>query len=193
MDDTAAERWCILRTPGLRTLKLAASLQDAGFDAWTPIEEVRRRVPRCKQTEHVRVAMTPSYVFVRERHLPELRRLEAIRGYRHPAFSVFRYYGATVFVRHGALHALRRLQQDSYLAALPVGPNRSTKPRGAPYDTGDTVKLTTGGLAGLECVVEASDGLMTTLALTLFGRRAGVKVPTGQLRADGVTALAFAA
>ena len=188
-----AGRWCILRTTGSRTLKLAASLQEAGLDAWTPIEQVRRRLPRCKQIEHVRVAMTPSYVFVRECHLPQLRRMEAIHGYPHPSFSIFRYYGSTVLVRHHALHTLRELQQSSYLSALPASPNRSSKPRSEPFSPGDTVKLITGGLAGLECIVEASDGLITTLAVPLFGRAAGVKVPTRQLRVDGVIEFSSAA
>jgi transcription antitermination factor NusG len=188
-----ANDWCILRTSGPRTLMLAASLQGAGVQAWTPTEHRKRRVPRGKAVEHQMVAMTPTYVFVRECHLPDLRRLEKQHGSPHPSFSIFRYYGATVFVRHGSLHGLRQLQQNSYLASLPNAPRHAKKARAEHYDIGDVVKLKSGAFAGFEAMVETSDGLTTSVRLTLFGRDAGVKIATSQMRADDVTVLRTAA
>src|SRR5690606_9173703 len=36
----AAERWCVLRCSNTKTLELAASLADAGFDAWSACHSV---------------------------------------------------------------------------------------------------------------------------------------------------------
>uniref|UniRef100_UPI0035CB9932 hypothetical protein n=1 Tax=uncultured Sphingomonas sp. TaxID=158754 RepID=UPI0035CB9932 len=183
---TDTNRWCILRTSGGKTLPLVRSLADADLDAWTPIERVRRRVPRAKMTEHFVTAFAPTYVFVRERHLPELQRMEGAIGGVHPRFSIFRYYGNTVFVPHAALHPLRRREQDSYIGALPVV-NRQTKHRGKAYGVGEQVTFEGGPLSGLNCMIASSDGLETTITLTLFGREAGVKIKTSKMRAARVS------
>jgi len=176
--------WCILRTSGPGTLRLVASLQDAGFAIWTPTEHVRRRVPRCKSTEHRIVPLAATYAFVRGVHLEDLKRIERLDVSPHPRFSIFRYYGETVFVRHRELGALRALQQESYRNALPASGRAPGKPRGQAFEPGDTVKITSGAFNGFEAFVELSDGQTTTLSVSLFGRAQEVKVETLHLRAN---------
>ena len=179
-----ASSWCILRMSGPGTLALAASLQDAGMEAWTPTEHVRRRVPRSKSTEHRIVPLAPTYVFARALHLEDLKRIERLDVSPHPRFSIFRYYGETMFVRHRELSALRSLQQDSYRSSLPASGRAPGKPRGQAFEHGDKVKITTGAFTGFEAYIELSDGLMTTLSISLFGQAREVKVETLHLRAN---------
>ena len=186
--------WCILRTGPARTLKLAASLQGAGIDAWSPVERQERRLPRSSAKRIIAVTLTPTYVFVHQRHLSALRRLERMEVSGHPAFSIFRYYGETVLVPHRALHALRAQEQDSYRASLPnVGKRATLKPRGEPFEAGALVTHKEGPLAGLPCYVEHSDDRHTKLRLRLFGRDSGVTVDTSMLRRNGVATCASAA
>jgi transcription antitermination factor NusG len=182
-----ASRWCVLRTSGPSTMRLATSLQDAGMEAWTPTEHIRRRMPRGKSTEHRIAPMAPTYVFVRADLLGELQRIERAEITPHPRFSIFRYCGDTVFVQHALLHPMRVRQQDSYRASLPASGRSPGKPRGAAYDVGDAVRLTTGAFSGFQAFVENSDGLTTTLTVGIFGRPTEVKVPTLQLRGASVS------
>lgn len=182
-----ASDWCILRTSGPSTMRLAASLQDAALQAWTPTEHIRRRVPRSKNTEFRIVPLAPTYVFVRADYLGELQRIERAEITAHPNFSIFRHCGNTVFVRHASLNPMRLLQQDSYRRSLPATGRRPMKKRGEQYEVGDAVKLTTGAFAGFEAFVESSDGLVTTLKVGIFGRPTEVKVPTLQLRGGSVS------
>lgn len=191
---SAARRWCILRTGGSRTQKLEAYLNEIGIGAWVPTEHAVRRAPRGGPLREIKAPMAPTYVFVREDHLPILRRLEKQDGLGCPAFSIFRYYGATVLVPHRALHPLRQRQQDSYRASLPAwGTSHAKKERGEAYEPGAIVKIGGGAFQGLECVVEGSNGLVTTLSLSLFGRQSEIKVATCDLRRDDVAHLASAA
>lgn len=185
--------WCILRCAGGSTVRLAAALQEAGFDAWTPMERTARRVRGGKAKERMVAAMTPTYVFVRDRHLTELRLLEQAGFTNYPRFSIFRYNQAVVFVHHAALHLMRKREQESYVASLPSNGTYYAKARGTPLGVGDQVTFNDGPLTGLPCSVRSSDGRTTSLALTLFGRISEVKVRTSQLRADGVATLASAA
>lgn len=191
--DVEAGSWCVLRTSGPSTLRLAASLQAAGLTAWTPTEHIRRRVPRKKEVEHRIVSAAPTYVFVRAHEIDDLRRIERADITPHPRFSIFRHIGAPVFIRHRELHALRQKQQASYVSMLPATGRSPSKPRGAAYDVGEEVKIHQGAFAGLTGYVESSDGLVTLLTVTLFGRSAGVKVGTLQFRSRNVPAQTTAA
>ena len=179
------ERWCILRMSGPSTMRLVASLQDAGFGVWTPTEHIKRRLPRGKTKEHLIVPMAPTYAFAPEADLPALERITRLEVSPHPRFSIFRYYGSTVLVRHAELHRLRSRQQASYLESLP--PHQKTgKPRGVPYDVGDTVDLKEGAFTGFQAAVVSSDGRETKLEVMLFGRATKMTVPTLQLRSRHV-------
>jgi transcriptional antiterminator NusG len=169
-------------------MRLAASLQEAGVSAWTPTQHVRRRVPRSKSVEHRIAPLAPTYVFVSADHLSELQKTERAAFSIHPRFSIFRHCGAPVFVKHRALHPLRVLQQQSYADALPNSGKRPSKRDGAHYDVGDRVAFTTGSFAGFEGFVEQSDGFITKVTISLFGRAQGVSVPTSQLGSRNVPA-----
>lgn len=178
--------WCILRMSGPGTLGLVASLQGAGMDVWTPTEHIKRRVPRGKSTEHRIVPLAPTYAFARRAHLTDLQHIERMDVSPHPRFSIFRYYGETVFVRHRELSPLRARQQDSYRSALPASGRAPGKARGASYDAGDVVTFNTGPFSGFEGFVDLSDGLTTTVIVSLFGRAQEIKVETLQLRSRNV-------
>ncbi|WP_267386524.1 hypothetical protein [Sphingomonas sp. GC_Shp_3] len=182
------EGWCILRTSGPSTMRLTASLQEAGFFAWTPTEHVKRRMPRTKAIEHRLAPLAPTYVFVRGVYLPALQRIERADITPHPRFSIFRHCGAPIFVRHSSLHPLRNLQQQSYASSLPNSGKPPCKDRGLPYKVGDPITFRTGSFTGFTGYVNASDGLTTEVMVTLFGREQGVKVPTLQLRSRNVPA-----
>lgn len=187
------DRWCVLRIGGSRTMSLTRSLTAAGFDAWTPTVRVKRRVPRGDHFEWVNVPLMPSYVFVREPHIYELRAIERAEVSVHPQFSIWRHKGATLWVRNATLNPLRAEQQASYLASLPKQPHAKTKDHGAPYRPGERLKLLQGVFAGFECEVEASDGRTTSLTLQLFGRPTSFKEQTFNLRSNGVATQATAA
>jgi transcription antitermination factor NusG len=183
-------RWGILRTAGPRTLPLARSLQDAGIEAWTPSETVRRRVPRSKVSRQTEVAFTPTYVFVRA---PYLARLAAtlVSGINpHPPFSIFRYYGETVFVSDAAIDGLREVQAASEKRTALRTQHQRSKKHGMPFDAGQSIEVTTGPFTGLPGIVQESDGRQT---LVLFGGNLRIKIETSILRADGVATTASAA
>nr|WP_317892391.1 hypothetical protein [uncultured Sphingomonas sp.] len=179
MEDAEAARWCILRTHGGRTLALAKSLADAGIAAWTPVEQIRRRIPRSKTKEQVfrAVPYMPTYVFAPDSDLGELRRLEAALNNPHPGFSIFRHCGATVRVSDAEVQRLRRMEDESQRRM-----RQSLKERAEPLPPGTTVALG-GAFAGLAGIVEESDGRHTLL---LFGTALRVTIETSTLRQDGV-------
>lgn len=192
-DGHSVSDWCILRMSGPGTLALVASLQGAGMNVWTPTEHIKRRVPRSKSMEHRIVPLAPTYAFARRDHLADLQCIERMDVSPHPRFSIFRYYGETVFVRHRELSPLRAMQQESYRSSLPASGKAPGKARGKSYDVGDVVTFTTGPFTGFEGFVDLSDGLTTTVIVSLFGRAQEVKVETLQLRSRNVPVRKYAA
>ena len=75
MSLNTAHAWAILRCSNCKTLDLAASLTDAGFEAWTPVETVMLRPRRGNKREEVRQPLIASFVFARAVHLPGLLEL----------------------------------------------------------------------------------------------------------------------
>ncbi|MEG3084020.1 hypothetical protein U1707_10240 [Sphingomonas sp. PB2P12] len=163
------------------------------MDVWTPTEHIKRRVPRSKSTEYRIVPLAPTYAFARRNHLADLQRIERMDVSPHPRFSIFRYYGETVFVRDRELSPIRAMQQDSYRSSLPASGKAPGKARGKSYDVGDVVTFTTGPFTGFEGFVDLSDGLTTTVIVSLFGRAQEVKVETLQLRSRNVPVRKYAA
>ena len=51
--------WCVVRTQGGQTLSLAKSLQEAGYQAWTPAETVIRRARRSHPAQEIVVPLMP--------------------------------------------------------------------------------------------------------------------------------------
>jgi transcription antitermination factor NusG len=184
------ERWCILRTHGGRTLPLARSLADAGILAWTPVEHVRRRIPRSreKEREFRPVPYLPTYVFAPAADLGELRRLEVAEESGHPAFSIFRHYGASVLVPEAEIASLRQREAESRRRMeqsldAQERHGRPLRERAVPYARGSEVAVEEGAFAGLSGIVEESDGRHTLL---LFGTHLRVTIETSTLRGNAV-------
>jgi transcription antitermination factor NusG len=118
--------WCILRCSNGKTLELAASLTDAGFEAWSPRVIVVKRAGPSRKRETVTLAIMPGYVFASYSHVAEL--LELARSpsllYRvwdsgerrmvtkgHPHFSVYREFDRVPWIRDRSLDPLREAEQ----------------------------------------------------------------------------------
>lgn len=113
-------RWCILRCAGRSTLPLAASLAEDGFEVWTPVETITKRVPRMNARFTVRRPILPSYVFASDEHLVDLLQLAALpvksrRGAglllpAHASFTVLHAFGKIPLVDDRHLDELRKLE-----------------------------------------------------------------------------------
>lgn len=116
--------WCILRTSGPQTLKLAEYLQRAGFDAWTPIKRFRRyrklmdggRAPSGEATAPI----LPTFVFVRAAHLPALADMRVDPTSQHPGFSIFQVAGKIPRLKNAQIAGMRAAQEaaDAEFAAV---------------------------------------------------------------------------
>lgn len=157
--------WCILRTKGSSTLRLARSLSLAGIDAWTPVEHQQR-----KKGKHAEVitAVMPTYVFAPAEHLVGLIAL-AEAPIPHPDFSVFRYHDRFPVIPDAQLQSLRLIERKAAAKCAPV-----VFPKGA------EIRVPDGAFQGLTGqVVEDSKGKFT---LVLFpGLNIEVKFPSWQL------------
>lgn len=152
-------RWCVLRTAAQRTLPLARWLGAAGFGAWTPIMQVKRRTRRgSKAVEKRDAPMMPTFVFAPADRLRDLLRLTTDPISTHPPFSVFRYIDRYPLISDGEMALLRKSEADADLAFRKTEPNR--------FAAGANVQVPDGPLAGLSGVVEKPDG---KFALVAFG------------------------
>ena len=116
--------WCILRTSGPKTLKLAAALNAAGIEAWTPTRTVRRQKPGRstrldgkRPTVDVEVPILPTFVFSRGRHQRELRWLASLRFKAQPDFSLMTYAGRVPLIADRDIAGLRDAEERADAAA----------------------------------------------------------------------------
>jgi transcription antitermination factor NusG len=163
------DRWCILRCSNVKTLELAASLTEAGFEAWSPVETVQPPAKGGGKPERVLEALMPSYVFARASHIIELAELV-----RSPSlqFRVWDPESRRMVTRgHPTFRFMRKLDgeiattPDRTLNALRLV-ERKRKPRGKvkPVAIGATVRLDEGGFAGLTGTVESIEGKFALVA-----------------------------
>lgn len=162
--------WCILTCSNCKTLDLVASLIDAGFDAWSPVETVSIRARKGQKREEVRRPLIASFVFAKADRLLDLLELShspslnyriwdadlrrmVTRG--HPYFRVFPRSGDPKFVPDAQLDHLRKLEQRR-------------RPKGKPraFDKGAAVRITEGGFAGLNGVIEECRGDYATVTIS---------------------------
>lgn len=169
--------WFILRMAGPRTLAVADSLKDAGFDAWTPIGSSSKRKPRKPGVEAKPVPVMPTYVFARDHHLHDLLAVAALPSMLtpHPSFSVFRWDGRIPLIADRSLDYLRR-GEARYLRRVREG--QPVKQ----FAAGDRVQLTEGGFAGMSGMVETSKGKFTLVCFPGFSTP--IKVATLLLLGD---------
>lgn len=110
--------WCILRTSGPKTLPLAASLAEAGFAAWSPIEyQVTRPKPSRNQVER-QVAVMPTYVFAAFREIGAI--LAERPSGKHPSFALLHYDDRVPLVAERDLAHLRRIEREAAAKRQPV-------------------------------------------------------------------------
>ncbi len=149
------DRWCILRCSGSKTLELAASLNEAGFEAWAPVETVTKRVPRANVKRKVAIALLPGYVFVRARHV-----LDILALLNDPTKPL----GKATLVREPERIPL---VSDAALAPLRLA-ERYRKPLERKLTPGEKVRLTEGAFAGCNGVVETARGKFAMVLIPGF-------------------------
>lgn len=172
--------WCILRTSGRTTLRLAASLAEGGFEVWTPVEVRKIRIPRANVRREVTLPIMPSYVFARAEHLIDLLQIagQPAHAHAHVDFSVMRHRERLPLIADAQLQALRKLE------ARRAPKKRADRVFGTGVDV--LVKIEGGSFAGMKGRVEKSDTLHT---LVCFDDRLTVRIATcllddSQLRAE---------
>ncbi len=177
----ALDGWLILRTAGGKTLRLAETLREDGYEAWSPTETRTIRVPRMNARRTVKLPIMPTYVFARAHHLVDLLELAAMpvkprcfvpveedaeRPAPHANFSVLHVHDKIPVVTDLSLDGLRHIEfkrtpRKKALEAL--------KP-------GSEVAIEGGSFGGLRGKVERSD---TAYTLVSFEGSFPVKISTG--------------
>ncbi len=171
--------WCILRCSSSQTLQLAASLNDAGFRAWTPVEVRQVLAGKERKPTEKPTAVIPSFVFARLSDAPALLALSRspTLNYRvwdaeqrklvtkgHPHFTVFHLHGRRSSVTEASLAPLRALEGE--LQALTERRREKARCKGpAPrFTAGQIVRIDGGGYEGLDLTVQHSnEGKLVTL------------------------------
>lgn len=161
--------WIILTCSNAKTIDLARSLTDAGFEAWSPVETVQRRARQGAKPDNVTRPLMPSFVFARAEneidllalsHSPTLnyrvwdRDLKRMVTRGHPFFRFFRPFGTTSTVSETQLEHLRKLEHRR-------------RPKTAPqsFERGALVRFTEGGFEGLLGIVEETRGEYTVVTI----------------------------
>lgn len=176
--------WCVLRTAGRHTLRLASTLAKDGYDVWTPVETRVMRVPRANVKREVTLPIMPSYVFARVAHLVDLLQLAAMKvkprrgaGCIDPAHADF-----------SVLHAFGRipLVADAHLAELRKLEARRTPIKRADYSfpLAASARVKGGAFGGMIGVVIRSTPAATVLR---FNGSFPVELPTSLLERDAVS------
>jgi hypothetical protein len=177
--------WAIVCPEAGSTLRLAASLNDAGFEAWTPVEMIVGRARKGAKPEPQPEPLMAGFVFVRGdrlheiialSHAPsliyrvwdsELRRM-VVRG--HPYFRMFRPNGEIRLIPDRQLGPLRETDWTSRAKASA----RALEP-------GQRVRLLGGGFDGLRGAVRSSGRSRTKVLIDDWRE---VDVPTWSLELD---------
>lgn len=153
-----AKKWCILRTKGSNTLRLASSLILEGIPAWTPVEVQLRKKHSDRPAAEVMVCVMPTYVFAAAERLTDLFRMGASPVAITPSFSVLRHHDRVPLVADRDLTALRAIERKAAAKHQPVR-----------FDKDDSVRATDGPFQGLTGqVIEDTKGKFTLVAFPGF-------------------------
>jgi hypothetical protein len=175
-EPSAASLWCVLRTSGRSTMRLADSLAAIGIEAWTPREVASvRRGFRARKRVDVDQAMLPSFVFADARWVDVLAMIAVDPVSPHPAFSLFRHLDRYPLVNNAGLGPLRRLEQSRRT-------QRALRAKANLHAKGDRVKLTEGSFAGMHGVVEQAGGGFAMVAFP--GWNMPIKIASFHLVSD---------
>jgi len=175
--------WCILRMSESATLPVVDALLGDGFEVWSPVQSVRRRVGQARKLVERRAPMLPGFAFAQHDRLDDLveisrapaqafrvwdaeQRCMVTKG--RPYFSVFRHAGRYPTVTGQALDAMRTAEQRG----KPLKSVRLFAP-------GERVKCPDAGFGGLLGVVQTTRGRH---ALVCFdGFAIPVRIPASSL------------
>lgn len=165
--------WCILRTRGANTMKLAASLTASGLDAWTPIEILTKRKGRARDRVEEKAAILPTYVFARSAHINDLLRICGLLVSPHPGFSIFRQYDRIPIIAERDIASLKAAEEAAALT------QRKRVRNVVPIGT--SIRVSEGAFAGMSGIVEQSDGKS---AIVAFGGNFRVSIASWLLPQD---------
>lgn len=187
--------WVIIRTQGRHTLRLAETLSEDGYEAWTPVESKTITIPAKNVKRKIKLPIMPSYVFVRAAFLIELIRLSGMKPIPrrmyvrpqdrsdewrpfHADFSVMHYLDRIPVINDHHLQGLRTLE-----AKL------TPRQKGEPLEPGVSVRVKSegGSFAGMTGRVERSRDGWTLVAIN-SGKT--VTISTSLLTVDEIQHLA---
>lgn len=157
--------WFILRMAGGDTLRVVEYLTRRGFEAWTPIERKRGRMPRTRASFDKAFALMPTYAFASVHDLNRIHHLASVPANDRPCFSVFQHNGGVPLIGDGQLDALRA--EEGRLQGIYERACRKGR-RGPRFDPGQAVRLTEGPFAGLDGVVQEQQGQFALVNLRGF-------------------------
>lgn len=168
-------KWCILRTSPGRTIGLANSLAEKGFEVWTPIRTESRRRPRSKIRVERDAPIIPTFVFARDYHVADLLEVVAMPLSPHPQFSIFRHAGRIPLISDKEVSFLRTAEDRAKLARR--------KEQRIIIPIGSKVRVTEGVGLGMTGVVEGAHGKFATVH---FGGDWRLKIATWILQVNEV-------
>ena len=157
--------WFILRMASSDTLSVLKGLLKAGFDAWTPIERRRGRMPRTRTAYDKEFALMPSYVFVNIHHLAEIQHMALVPPRNIPRFTLFQYQGGVPLIADNQLDALR--YEEGRLQAVYDRAVRKGK-KGPRFNPGETIRIEEGPFAGMDGIVTDQTGQFTLVNFVGF-------------------------
>ncbi len=117
--------WCILRASGAATLRLAASLTDAGIEAWSPKRTIRRPAPgqrralvlgRTRKMHEIDKPILATFVFADAGRLTELAALSVQPFGPHPDFSIFQLGNRVPLLSASSIDGLRAAEEEATAA-----------------------------------------------------------------------------
>lgn len=176
-----ATDWCIVQTSSAGTLAVAAALNDADIEAWTPTAVEVRRVGKSRDRVEQVVPLMPTFAFARYGHLADVldlahapapvymvwdkeERRMVMRG--RPHFRVFRHGHIYPAVTDRELDKLRLAEQRG----RPIERVRIFKP-GEPVRLGPSQ-----GFEGLVGEIAEVRGNYATVRFDLYGSHPTVRV-----------------
>ena len=157
--------WFILRMASGDTLSVLKGLLKAGYDAWTPIERRRGRMPRTRTAYDKEFALMPSYVFVNIHHLAEIQHMALVPPRNIPRFTLFQYQGGVPLIADNQLDALR--YEEGRLQAVYDRALRKGK-KGPRFNPGETIRIEEGPFAGMDGIVTDQTGQFTLVNFAGF-------------------------
>ena len=154
--------WCILRTTGRQTLRLAQTLAEDGFEVWTPSETVTIRIARRNSRRSATLPIMPGYVFARFSRALELlhlsRSLKEGRGTgtgrpNHHQFSIWVSNNRAWSVSDEDLQALREHEEAARRRAAERARRELAKQKAQPLPIGVSVRVKEGSHGAFEGMV----------------------------------------